>query len=121
MEGNTRQVPNIEIDAKKNLVTQTITVPIKVNGAEEKVVLRKLTTAERNKVTKECTTVKIVGGQQSINVDHTGAQVKILTVAIVEAPFETTEDAINNLPAEVSDYLFEEYNIFAEPTDKKKD
>lgn len=120
-EKQKRQVPNLEIDAKKNFVSQTKEVPLIVNGEETKITLRKLTTAERNKVTKECTNVKVVGGQQIVKVDHTAVQIKILSKAIIEAPFEINENILNKLPVEVGDYLFEEYNKFARPTVKKKD
>jgi len=121
IEEDKRQVPDMQIDAKNKIVYQTHDVPLKINGEEKKVVLRKLNTREKNKITDACTSVKIVGNQQSVKVDHTAIKVKILSVSMIEAPFEISESMINDLPAEVSDYLFGEYNDFAEPSDKKKD
>ena len=116
-----KQVPNLGIDAKNKIITETKKVPLKVNGEEQFIILKKLSTQERNKVRSECTQTKIIAGQPSIKINDSEIQEKILVASIVEAPFEHDLMGIRNLPAEVSDYLFNEHNEFAEPTDKKKD
>jgi len=80
-----------------------------------------LNTGVRNKIRGECTDTKIIAGQPSIRVNDAEIQEKILHACIHKAPFDTSLVNIKELPAEISDYLFNEYNEFAEPSDKKKD
>ena len=116
-----RQVPNLLLNEKQEVVTQKKEIPLIINGKDTMIVIRKLSTGQRNKIRNECTTTKIVNGMPSITVNDTEFQEKILSEVIVTAPFDKTLQGIKNLPAEVSDYLFEQYNEFAEPSDKKKD
>ena len=113
------EIPNLQIDAKNRIVEQTKKIPLMINGEEVFVTIRKLDTGTRNRIRSECTKTTILGGQPQIKVDETEIQEKILSKAIVEAPFDTTVNGIKLIPCEVSDYLFNEYNEFAEPTEKK--
>ena len=115
------EIPNLKLNEKQKVLDQKKEVPLMINGKQTIILLKKLSTGERNKIRSECTQTKVVGGQPSIIVNDTDIQEKILTVSITQAPFDTTLNGIKELPAEVSDYLFEAYNEFAEPTDKKKD
>lgn len=115
------EIPKLEIDAKNRIVIQTKDIPLNVNGKEVLIKIRKLSTGQRNKIESQCTTIKIVNGMQNVTVDGSQVQELILEQAIVEAPFETTVNAIKELPAEVTDYLYREYREFAEPSSKKKD
>lgn len=119
MEEN--QVPDLKLDEQQRIAVQSIDVPLLINGKDAVVTIRKLSTGVRNKIRSECTQTKILAGQPSITVNDTEIQEKILYACIVKAPFDKTLSGIKELPAEVSDYLFDEYNKFAEPTDKKKD
>jgi len=121
MEIQEKQVPNLKLDDQKRISVQTKDIPLTVNGKETKVVIRKLSTGVRNKIRSDCSQTKVVGGQVNVNINDAELQEKILFACIVEAPFEKTLAVIKELPADVSDYLFEEYNLFAEPSDKKKD
>lgn len=114
------EIPNLEMDAKNRIIEQTKKIPLKINGEEVEITIRKLKTGIRNKIRSECTTVRVLGGQQQINVNSQEIQEKILAETIVDAPFETTVADIKNLPSEVTDYLSDEYNKFAEPDSKKK-
>jgi len=114
-----KKIPNLQIDAKNRIVEQTKKIPLMINGEEVFVTIRKLDTGTRNRIRSECTKTTILGGQPQIKVDETEIQEKILSKAIVEAPFDTTVNGIKLIPCEVSDYLFNEYNEFAEPTEKK--
>lgn len=115
------QIPDLKLDEQQRITIQTIDVPLLINGKEAKVIIRKLSTGARNKIRSECTQTKILAGQPSVTVNDAEIQEKILFACIVKAPFEMSLSGIKELPAEVSDYLFEEYNNFAEPTGKKKD
>lgn len=114
-------IPDLQIDAKNRIIEQTKKIPLKVNGQDIEITLKKLNTGTRNKIRSECTKTTILGGQPQIKVDELEIQEKILSQAIIEAPFDITVEGIKKLPSDVSDYLFDEYSSFAEPTDKKKD
>lgn len=112
-------IPDLQIDAKNRIIEQIKKIPLLINGKEVLITIRKLTTGVRNKIRSECTKTKILAGQPQIQVDELEIQEKILAKAIIDAPFEYTVEDIKKLPFEVTDYLFEEYTQFAEPTLKK--
>jgi len=120
-EKQEKQIPDLKLDEQQRIAIQSIDVPLKINGKDAVVVIKKLSTGVRNKISSECTQTKILGGQPSITVNESEIQEKILSACIVSAPFDISLKGIKDLPAEVSDYLFEEYREFAEPSDKKKD
>ena len=113
-------IPKLGIDAKNRIIEQTTKVPLIINEEEVLITIRKLNTGVRNKIRSECSKTTILGGQPQVKVDETEIQEKILAKAIVEAPFEISVEVIKTLPADVTDYLFEEYTKFAEPLQKKK-
>ena len=113
------KIPELEIDAKNRIVEQTKKIPLIVNKKEVFITIRKLTTGVRNRIRSECTKISILGGQQQVKVDESEIQEKILTHAIIEAPFDSSIEGIKKLPCEVTDYIFGEYTVFAEPIEKK--
>lgn len=119
MEEGQKNIPDLQIDAKNRFIEQTKKVPLLVNGVETQITIRKLNTGVRNKIRSECTKTNIVGGQPQIKIEELEIQEKILAQAIAEAPFEINIETIKKLPCEVTDYLFEEYTEFAEPSQKK--
>lgn len=121
VQNKERQVPDLKLDEQQRVAKQSIEVPLKINGKDATVEIKKLSTGVRNKISSDCSTTKIIAGQPSITVNEEEVQEKILTACIVKAPFDHTLQGIKDLPSDVSDYLFEEYRNFAEPTDKKKD
>lgn len=114
-----QEIPDLQIDAKNRIVEQTKKIPLRVNGGEVFITIRKLNTGIRNKIRSECTKTTILGGQPQVKVDELEIQEKILAKSIIDAPFEITVESIKKLPCEVTDYLFDEYSKFAEPTLKK--
>ena len=116
-----KQIPELKLDDQQKVSIQTIDIPLKINGKDAVVTIKKLSTGVRNKIRSECTDTKIIAGQPSIRVNDAEIQEKILHACIHKAPFDTSLVNIKELPAEISDYLFNEYNEFAEPSDKKKD
>ena len=116
----TDNIPKLGIDAKNRIIEQTTKVPLIINEEEVLITIRKLNTGVRNKIRSECSKTTILGGQPQVKVDETEIQEKILAKAIVEAPFEISVEVIKTLPADVTDYLFNEYTKFAEPLQKKK-
>ena len=118
-EQNKTTIPDLGIDAKNRIIEQTKKIPLLVNGKDVLITIRKLNTGVRNKIRSECTTTTILGGQPQVKIDETEIQEKILAKAIVEAPFDISIDTIKKLPCEVTDYIFEEYSKFAEPSLKK--
>ncbi len=115
------KIPDLSLDAKNRIIEQTIKIPLKVNGKDASVVLRKLNTGTRNKIRSECTKTTFLGGQPQIKVDESEIQEKILAKAIVETSFEfeISVESIKKLPSDVTDYLMQEYDNFANPSEKK--
>ena len=116
-----RIVPDLKLDEHQKVLIQTKEIPLKVSGKDAVVVIRKLSTGVRNKIRSNCTQTKIVGGQPNIIVNDTEVQEQILFACIFKAPFDASINGIKELPAEVTDYIFDEYNNFAEPTEKKNE
>ena len=114
------RIPDLKIDAKNRIIEQTKKIPLLINEKEVLITIRKLDTGTRNKIRSECTKTTVIGGVPQVKVDESEIQEKILSKAIVDAPFDFTVAGIKILPCEVTDYLFGEYSEFAEPTDKKK-
>jgi len=116
-------IPNMEINAKNQIVEQTKEIPLMIKRddkeVEEMITIRKLNTGIRNRIKSECTKTTILGGQPQIKIDESEIQEKILSEAIIKAPFQTSVVELKKLPADVTDYLFDEYNEFAEPSEKK--
>ena len=116
-------MPIMEINAKNQIVEQTKDIPLTIKRGdkevEEMITIRKLNTGIRNRIKSECTKTTILGGQPQIKIDESEIQEKILAEAIIKAPFETSVADLKKLPADVTDYLFEAYNEFAEPSEKK--
>ena len=119
MEEQEKKIPNLHIDAKNRIVEETKKIPLLVNGETVQITIRKLNTGIRNKIRTDCAKTTIIGGQPQVKIDELEIQEKILAQAITEAPFEISVEMIKKLPAEVTDYLFEEYSRFAEPSEKK--
>jgi len=120
-EKQEKQVPDLKLDEQKRVSIQTKEIPLTINGTDAVVTIKKLSTGVRNKIRSECTETKFIAGQPNIKVNDAEIQEKILHACVHKAPFSTSLNDIKDLPAEVSDYLFNEYNEFAEPSDKKKD
>lgn len=112
-------IPNLEIDAKNRIIEQIKEIPLLINGEEVKIKIKKLNTGIRNRIKSECSKTTFVAGQPKVEVNEQEIQEKILSEAIIEAPFETGVKDIKLLPSEVTDYLFIEYTDFAEPVEKK--
>ena len=113
-----KNIPKISI-SENEIVLETMTVPLIVNEKEEQIEFQKINAGQRRELIKNSASTKIVGQQVQGNIDSIGYQIGLLSRAIINAPFPTDEKSISKLPAEISDYLFEEYNSWAEP--KKKD
>ncbi len=120
-EQKEKQVPNLALGEKQQVRDQKKDIPLLINGKETKITIKKLSTGVRNKIRSECTVTKIIGGLPNVKINDQEIQEKILSACIVQAPFDCSVNGIKLLPADVSDYLFEEYTRFAEPTDEKKD
>ena len=85
-----------------------------------KFVLRKLTSGARGKIRSKCVNTKYIGGQPNVKVDEQELEIQLLHAAIVEAPFPHELENLKNLPAEVFDYLSNQWAEFSEVTTKKK-
>jgi len=110
-------IPQITM-SENVIVVETFTVPLIVNEKEELIEFQKINAGQRRDLIKSIANTKIVGQQVQGNIDAVGYQIGLLSKAIIKAPFPTDEKSIANMPAEVLNYLFEEYQSWAEP--KKK-
>jgi len=113
------EVPKIKI-VENEIVVDTKLVPLIVNDEEVQITLQKVTAGQRREIVKKASTTKIVGSQVQGNVDSMGYQIALLSKAIIEAPFKTDEDSIGKLPTEILDYLFEEYEEWAQVKKKQE-
>ncbi len=110
------KIPELNMNENK-VVLPTLDVPIKFNGEDKIVKMQKITSGKRREVMKKHISTKIVGQQMSGEItDPLGIQVGILAELIIEAPFGFTEAELNNLPENVIDYLYSQYQDW----DKKK-
>jgi hypothetical protein len=113
-----KSIPKISI-SENEIVLETMTVPLIVNEKEEQIKFQKINAGQKRELIQSSASTKIIGQQVQGNIDAVGYQIGMLSKSIIEAPFPTDEKSISKLPAEVLDYLFGEYNSWAEP--KKKD
>jgi len=114
------KIPEMKIEEGK-IVEETISVDLVVNEKTEQIVLKKLSSGVRNKITADCTKTKVLAGQQNVDINTADLAVKMLQAAIVSAPFPHDLEGIKNLPADVADYLMLAWSEFSNPTDSKKD
>lgn len=76
------------------------------------VIIRRLTYGQRSKLISETTRTKIIGNNPITDTDLYALRIKVLLYGIEKAPFELTQQAIENLDAELGDLLFEEIDKF---------
>ena len=114
------EIPNIKVSEQGVVELEQIEVPLMVNGEEMNIILRKLSTAERNQIRSECAKTKFIGGQPQVNLDERELDEKILAKAIVESPIGNALEDIKKWPSDVTDYLMEAWRNLVEPDDKKK-
>lgn len=113
-----QEVPELNIEDNK-IVMPTKKVPLRVNEENKEITIKKLTTGERNKIRQKCVNTTIKAGQPSGDVNSEELQERILSKVIVDAPFDTSQKGIQQLPDNVADYLWRQYTKFGEPSKKK--
>ena len=114
------KIPEMKIEDGK-VVEETISVDIVINGKTEQIVLRKLSSGSRSKITATCTKTRYLAGQPQIDINNAELESALLSNAIVSAPFPYDVEGIKALPSDVSDYIMQAWSNFANPTDPKKD
>jgi hypothetical protein len=103
------EIPNIDFEGTE-IVRDILEVPIKVNKEDKIVKMVKINSGKRREIIKKYVKTGINNQQITGEVtDPMGIEIGVLTEAIIEAPFETTEKALNNLPEDVIDYLYDQY------------
>lgn len=107
------EIPNLNFEGTE-IVRDILEVPIRVNKEEKIIKMTKLTSGKRREIMKKYVKTGISNQQVTGEVaDPMGIQIGLLSEAIIEAPFETTEKALNNLPEDVIDYLYGKYQDWA--------
>jgi hypothetical protein len=114
------EIPSMKIEDGK-IVEETMTLDIVVNGKTEQIVLKKLSSGERSKITSACTKTRHLGGQAQVDINSAELESQLLCAAIVSAPFPHDLNGVKNLPSDVSDYIMTAWTEFTTPTDSKKD
>lgn len=113
-------IPNIQMNGNE-LVVETFEIPIRANGEEAIVKVKKLTAGERRDISKKCLKTQLVGAQMTGDLDMMSFQIQSLALSIVDAPFPHSLKDIENLPEHVLDYLYKEYSKVVGDPNKKKD
>lgn len=114
------KIPQMKIEDGK-IVEETMSLDIIVNGKPEKIILKKLSSGERSKITSSCTKTKYLAGQPQIDVNNAEIESALLSAAIVSAPFPSDIAGIKALPSDVTDYIMAAWVEFTSPTNAKKD
>ena len=114
------KIPEMNIE-NGQIVEETMSLELVVNGKTEQIVLRKLPSGVRGQIRKSCTKTKYLAGQQSIDVNEAELEKQLIHAAIVSAPFDHSVEGIDKLPGEVMDYIAQEWMEFSNMTPAKKD
>ena len=114
-------IPNINLDESGKFIEQILTLPLKVNGEDKNIILKKLTAGERGQIRAKHVQTKIVGGQPVVKLNEAELEMALIHAAIKEAPFPHKLEDVKNFDSSLMDYLLTEYGEFSEPTDKKKE
>ena len=102
-------IPELEVVENK-VILPTLEVPIIFNKEKKMIKFRKLTAGDRRNILKKHIATSIRGTQVNSQIeDVLGIQIMQLTKIIVEAPFDFTEKGLSELPEEIIDYLYSEY------------
>jgi hypothetical protein len=106
-------IPEIKIE-NEQVIKDVLEVPILINGETKKVKMNKISSGKRREIIKKY--VKTGVSNQQVNTEVTdplGIQTSVLSEVIFEAPFKTTEKDLENLPEDVIDYLYSQYENWA--------
>lgn len=120
-ENNTPEenVPKIVI-SDNQVVLDTHTARLVINGEEEQIVMQKLTSGKRRELIKKHLKTSVVGTQVTSNPDMGAYQIGLLEYVIKEAPFEISFKFLESFPEEVIDYLYNQYKKW-DKSEKKND
>ena len=113
-----QKIPKLEL-SENQVVLPTIEIDLVVNGKTEKITLQKLPAGARRDIAKIHFQTKVVGNQMQSTPDVASFQIAILSRIIIEAPFPTHEKTIASFPDNVVDYLYNEYDNWANDSKKK--
>jgi hypothetical protein len=103
------RIPEMQMSDNK-IVLDTIDVPIIFNKEKRIVKMQKLTAGGRRDSIKKYLATSLQGQQISGKIeDVLGIQITLLSKIIKEAPFDFSEKGIEQLPEEVIDYLYGQY------------
>ena len=94
-------------------------VEITYNGEKKTVKIKRFNAGERNQWMTEFTTIKMVGGENVVNVDSKKMMETALVKSIIEAPFEISIPGVQSLDTETFDSLFSAFKEMNEQSGKK--
>jgi len=119
------KIPEVKFSGEnyeaEKILLPTKEIPLVINGKEVKITLQKISAGVRRDVTKKHFQGNIVGQQIKGTMDALSFQISLLAKIIIKAPFDVTEGMLSKFPEEVIDYLYNQYQEWAQPDSKKKD
>lgn len=100
-------------------MAKSIEVEIQWQGRPEKVVMRRLTFGEKNKLAEESTNIKIIGGMPHTTVSISAMKELGVLKGLVTAPFPINLESVRQLDPEIGERLFEEFQKLNDLEEKK--
>ena len=113
-----KKIPNLNIQDNK-IINETKDIKIFVNDVEDIVTIKKFTNAEFNAIIDKCINITNMGNQQKTDINNGEFRNMTISSAIVKASFDTSIEGIENLPYNITEYLFNEINDFNYEIEKK--
>ena len=99
---------------------ETKIVKIKWNNTERDVEIKRLTFGEKNDIQDQAIKTKVIGNSAQATLSQKILKEVSLLKGIKVAPFDVSIGAIQNLPADIGDYLFDEINKYNTISPEKK-
>lgn len=101
---------------------KTKEISFDIDGVQHKVNLKRLTFGEKNKVEDSATEVKMMGNQPLVSVKTSVLKEMSLLKSVVSSTISLkTIEEIRDLPQEIGDMLYIEFNELNSVTEKKNE
>lgn len=100
-------------------MASTKEVQIDWQGRPERVVLKRLTFGEKNRLAEESTEIRLIAGQPNAKVSISAMKELGLLKSIITAPFPITLEQIRNLDPDTGELLFNEFQSLNNLDEKK--
>ena len=85
---------------------ETKRIPIKWQGKDSEVVIKRLTFGERNHLADQCREVTWIGGVQKVKVFEPKLKIMTMKLGIQSAPFKLDDEDINGLDGTLGEKIY---------------